>query len=113
MLAFVFSSCSTFRPVRDPWSEKYIHHSGKYELGFRRLYGDSMIVEAFEVPYSSHDRPRMNFVAQITKDKLVHQALREPDCRIELRLIEGGVMWDDFCHGSGEDDGFYRLLIKN
>jgi hypothetical protein len=111
----LFSSCSTLKlgNERDPWNEKYIHFSGKYELVFRHLEKDAVIVETFEIPRAVQDRSRRGYFAVIEKDRAVFRAMREPDCRVEFRQIDAGVMLDDFCHGTGEDDGLYRQVNKN
>jgi hypothetical protein len=38
--------------------------------------------------------------------------MREPDCRVEFRRVDAGIILDDFCHGTGEDNGIYRPLNK-
>jgi hypothetical protein len=111
-LVFIFSSCSTLKPVRDPWNEKYIHHSGKYELIFDHFGKNMVEVNTFEVPRSATERPRMSFFAEIKENKLVYQAMREPDCRIEFSKIDEGIMVDEHCHGTGEDVGLYRPKTK-
>lgn len=105
------SGCASMSgQAKDPWNRKYIHFSGKYELVFEHFAEKMVSVDTFEIPRSDKDRPRMSFFAEIKENKLVYQALREADCRVEFRIVDTGIILDNFCHGTGEDAGLYHFM---
>lgn len=113
-LLLLLPACTTGKHasenLRDPWNGNYLHHSGRYMLMFEH-FGEKMVeVKTFKMPRSNNDRPRMCFFAELKDNKLVYQAIREPDCRIAFQRVEAGIMVDDNCHGNGEDAGLFNFI---
>lgn len=95
--------------MRDPWSGRFLHHSGKFELVLDHFDKDATIAKIFEFPRVNGERPHAMFSADIQKDKAIFQS-RDPSCRVELQVADQGIIVSDFCHGTGEDEGLYRII---
>jgi hypothetical protein len=116
-LLFLLSACVTGKGVvniaRDPWNGKYQHISGKFDLILDRISKEFVEVDIFELPRSNVQRAKTSFVADVKDDKAIFQAGRGEKCRVELQIVDRGVMISDFCNGTGEDVGLYRQIEGN
>lgn len=91
-----------------PWSGKYIHTSGGFELVLQQFEKDLLAVDIVKVPESNQEDVFASFFAVIKNDVAISRDRTDPNCRYELRLLNEAVEFSDFCHPVGhQNTGLY------
>lgn len=100
-------------PVLSPWSGRYSHVSGKFELRVQQFAKDLLAADIIRVPDTNqHDDIFASFFAVIKNDVAISEDRTDPDCRLELKRLKEGIEFFDFCHPVGHQDvGLYRPAI--
>ena len=107
------TACTSTKPTvtqSDPWQGQYQHFSSRFVLILDHISKEFVEVDIFELPRSNAQRPRASFVADLKDNKAIFQAGRGEKCRVELQLIDRGIIVSNFCNGTGEDTGLYRSI---
>lgn len=97
-------------PVLAPWSGRYSHISGKYELRVQQFEKNFLAADIIRVPDTNQSGDIFaSFFAVIKNNVAISEDRTDPDCRLKLRRIKEGIEFFDFCHPVGHQDvGLYR-----
>lgn len=100
-------------PVLSPWSGRYSHVSGKFELRVQQFAKDLLAADIIRIPdRGQHDDIFASFFAVIKNDVATSEDRTDPDCRLELKRLKEGIEFVDFCHPVGHQEvGVYRPAI--
>jgi hypothetical protein len=97
-------------PVLSPWSGRYSHVSGKFELRVQQFAKDLLAADIIKVPDTNQrDDIFASFFAVIKNDIAISEDRTDPDCRLELKRRGESIEFFDFCHPVGDQNlGLYR-----
>jgi hypothetical protein len=85
-----------------------MHFSKKFEMSLNHFSEESVAVDIY--PVSQPDKFTSNFFADIKNDEVIFTDRYNPDCRVNFKKTNEGIIVTDYCGGNSDDTGLYTRI---